>query len=239
MQNSYQMFHSFLALTAPWFPAHYLHPDSVSSWCPCAPQLKLLEEQGGIDTAPKLSSWPHFPTVWFSLPSSQDFLVFMLTLSKTDGWKDTTQTLEPSTIPETSFQILAGSLKLQEHLYVLSHTSICATGIYTCYRHLYVLSHFSWVWLCNHMDCITHQVPLSKGFSGQECWSGLTCPPQGMLLIQGSNPHLLHLLPCQAGSLLLVSPGRPWYLYYYKNVELDLTLRLLFIPQFKSDTEGK
>ena len=29
------------------------------------------------------------------------------------------------------------------------------------------------------------------------------------------------------------------YLYYYKNVELDLTLRLLFIPQFKSDTEGK
>ena len=62
----------------------------------------------------------------------------MLTLSKTDVWKGTTQTLEPSTISETSFQILAESLKLQDHLYVqshlytLSHTFICATGIYMC-----------------------------------------------------------------------------------------------------------
>ena len=63
MQNSYQMSHSFLGLNAPWLPAHYLHPDSVPLWCPCAPQLNLLEEQGGIDTAPKLSSWPHLPTV--------------------------------------------------------------------------------------------------------------------------------------------------------------------------------
>ena len=33
--------------------------------------------------------------------------------------------------------------------------------------------------LCNPMDCVAHQVPLSMGFSRQEYWSGLPCPPPG------------------------------------------------------------
>ena len=37
-----------------------------------------------------------------------------------------------------------------------------------------------------------HQFPLSTGFSRQEYWSELPCPPQGDLPTQGSNPSLPH-----------------------------------------------
>ena len=33
------------------------------------------------------------------------------------------------------------------------------------------------------------QAPLSMGFSKQEYWSGLPCPPPGDLSDQGLNPH--------------------------------------------------
>ena len=33
--------------------------------------------------------------------------------------------------------------------------------------------------LCDPMDCIAHQALLSMGFSRQENWSGLPCPPTG------------------------------------------------------------
>ena len=42
----------------------------------------------------------------------------------------------------------------------------------------HMLSHFSCVQLCNP---VTHQIPLSMGFSRQEYWSGLPCPPPGDL----------------------------------------------------------
>ena len=82
--------------------------------------------------------WDRYSTKAVLLASSPNCLIFPpkstrlscvhVTLSKTDGWKDTTQTLEPSTIPETSFRIPTGSLKLQEHLYVLQ-ASICAKSL--------------------------------------------------------------------------------------------------------------
>ena len=56
---------------------------------------------------------------------------------------------------------------------------------------------------------IACQAPLSVGFSRQEYWSGLLCPSPGIFLTQGSNPCLLSLLHCQAGSLPLVPPGKP------------------------------
>ena len=75
---------------------------------------------------------------------------------------------------------------------------------------MYVLSHFNCVqpfaspWTA---DC---QAPLSMGFSRQEYWSGLPCPPlQGIFPTQGWNPHLLCLLHRQAGSLPLGPPGKP------------------------------
>ena len=49
--------------------------------------------------------------------------------------------------------------------------------------------------LCNPVDSVAHQAPLSKGFSRKDGWSGLPCPPPGDLPDTGSNPGLLHLLP--------------------------------------------
>ena len=39
--------------------------------------------------------------------------------------------------------------------------------------------------LCNPMDYIACKTPLSMGFSRQEYWSGLPCPPPGDLPDQG------------------------------------------------------
>ena len=44
-----------------------------------------------------------------------------------------------------------------------------------------ILSHFSHVQLLMILWTIAHQVPLSKGFSRQEYWSGLSCCPPGDL----------------------------------------------------------
>ena len=45
------------------------------------------------------------------------------------------------------------------------------------------------------------QASLSVGFPRQEYWSGLPFRSPGILLTQGSNPHLLYLLHYQADSL--------------------------------------
>ena len=44
-----------------------------------------------------------------------------------------------------------------------------------------VLSHFSRVRLYATVWTVAHQAPLSLGFSRQEYWSGLPCPPPGDL----------------------------------------------------------
>ena len=46
----------------------------------------------------------------------------------------------------------------------------------------YVLSCFSPVQLFVNLWTVACEVPLSVGFSGQEYWSGLPCPPLGDLL---------------------------------------------------------
>ena len=67
--------------------------------------------------------------------------------------------------------------------------------------------HFSHVWLFATLQTVAHKAPLSMGFSRQEYWSGLLL--QGIFTTQGSDPHLLHLLHQEAGSLPLVPPGKP------------------------------
>ena len=63
-------------------------------------------------------------------------------------------------------------------------------------------------WLFEILWTVAHQAPLSMGFSRQEYWSGLSCPPQGIFLTQRLNPRL-HLLHWQVGSLPLVPSGKP------------------------------
>ena len=54
-----------------------------------------------------------------------------------------------------------------------------------------MLSHFSPVPLCVTPWTIDHQAPLSMGFSRQEYWSGLPCPPPGDLPDPGIEPSSL------------------------------------------------
>ena len=56
------------------------------------------------------------------------------------------------------------------------------------YMHKCTLNHFSSVWLFAMLWTVVRQVPLSMGFSRQEYWSGLPCPPLGDLPDPGIEP---------------------------------------------------
>ena len=71
---------------------------------------------------------------------------------------------------------------------------------------VWVLSHFSCVWLFVTPWTAAHQAPLSMGFSLQEHWSGLPCPPPGDLPDPGIEPVSSVL---QVDSLLLSHRGSP------------------------------
>ena len=62
---------------------------------------------------------------------------------------------------------------------------------------------------------VAHHALLSMGFSRQEYWSGLQCPPSGDLFDPGIKPalnlHLLCPLHWQVGSLPLTTSGKPNY----------------------------
>ena len=67
-----------------------------------------------------------------------------------------------------------------------------------------VLSCFSRVWLFVTLWTVAHQAPLSMGFSRQEYWSGLPCPPPGDV----PNPGIELTSPAlQADSLRLSHQG--------------------------------
>ena len=51
---------------------------------------------------------------------------------------------------------------------------------------------------------VAHQAPLSMGFSRQEYWSGLPCPPPGDLPDSGIEPRSL-MSPALAGGFLTAS----------------------------------
>ena len=59
----------------------------------------------------------------------------------------------------------------------------------TC-MHACMLGHFSCVRLFVTLRTVARKAPLSIGFSRQEYWNGLPCPPLGDLH-QGSNLYLL------------------------------------------------
>ena len=58
---------------------------------------------------------------------------------------------------------------------------------------------------------VAHQAPLSMEFSRQEYWSSLHSLLQGIFLTHGSNPHLVHLLHWQTGSVPAKPPEKPPY----------------------------
>ena len=76
---------------------------------------------------------------------------------------------------------------------VLSHSVVCLV---------------SCVWLFGTSCSVACQAPLSMGFSRQEYWSGLPCPPPGDLPNPGIKPRSPAL---QADSLPSELPGKPMH----------------------------
>ena len=67
-----------------------------------------------------------------------------------------------------------------------------------------VLSHFSHVQLFLTLWTVAHQASLSLGFSRQEYWSGLPCPPSGDFPDPGIKPYSL-MSPSLAGEFFTTS----------------------------------
>ena len=67
-----------------------------------------------------------------------------------------------------------------------------------------MLSLFSHVLLFATLGTIAHQACLSMGFSRQEHWSGLSCPPPGDILNPGIEPTSL-ISPALAGGFFTTS----------------------------------
>ena len=74
---------------------------------------------------------------------------------------------------------------------------------------LCVLCHFSHVWLFATLWTVAQQAPQSMGFSGQEYWSGLPCPPPRDLPNPGIEPMSL-TSPVLAGGSLPSVPLLGW-----------------------------
>ena len=64
-----------------------------------------------------------------------------------------------------------------------------------------MLSRFSRVWLFATPWTVTFQGSLSMGFSRQDYWSGLSCPPPGDLLYPGIKPSSLRSPALASGFL--------------------------------------
>ena len=100
--------------------------------------------------------------------------------------------VEEQKVIVTGLQRVGGKMVGDEAGEVIG-TRLCR-ALYTMFA--CVLSHvqlFATLWT------IAHQAPLSMGFSQQEYWSGLPCPPPGVFLTQGSNP-----VSCIAGRFFTI-----------------------------------
>ena len=103
--------------------------------------------------------------------------------------------------------------------------------------HACMLSCFSHVHLFATLWTVACQAPLSMGFSRQEYWSGLPCPPPGDLRDPGIKPMSPASPALQADSLLSEPPGKPlsttkrqipesrlWYYQVFCNFSLEGSL---------------
>ena len=60
--------------------------------------------------------------------------------------------------------------------------------LFICIANAYMLSHFSRIGIFANLQTVACQAPLFMGFSRQENWSGLPCPPQRDLPNPGIEP---------------------------------------------------
>ena len=81
----------------------------------------------------------------------------------------------------------------------------------------WVLSHFSCIQLSATLWIVAHQAPLSMGFSRQEYWSGLPCPPPRDL----PNPEIK-----PASQISCIDR---WVLYHWATWEAHLINYITYI----------
>ena len=91
--------------------------------------------------------------------------------------------------------------------------------VYVC-----VLSHFSHVQLFVTLWTVAHQVPLTMGFSSQEYWNGLSCPPPSDLSNPGMEPESL-MSPALAGGFFTTSTT--WEAYTHTHTHTHTHTYLL------------
>jgi len=91
--------------------------------------------------------------------------------------------------------------------------------VMACWQLLLLLL-LSRVWLFRTPRSVAYQAPLSMGFSRQEYWNELPCPPPGDLHNPRIEPTFLHLLHWQADSLPLAPPRKPIMLYRWDIIIL-------------------
>ena len=110
------------------------------------------------------------------------------------------------------------------------HTYMC---VYICMLAC-MLSHFSCVQLCATLWIVAHQAPLSMGFSRQEYWSGLPCPPPADLPDPGVKPMSPVSPALQADSLPLSHQRGPCvyrfiYIHIFLYINIYFILLIIFI----------
>ena len=85
----------------------------------------------------------------------------------------------------------------------------------------HVLCHFRHVQLFATLWTVAHQDLLSMGFSKQQYWSGLPCPPPGNLPDPGIEPIFLMSPALAGGFFTLVPPGKPrWECVHRSNANI-------------------
>ena len=140
----------------------------------------------------------HTPKV-FQVFSWESFTTFFSNkfyfLEQFEIYRKTEKTIQSSSIPPHQVSLITNYL----HYYDTSET-INKLVL------LLLLSHFSHVRLCATLWTRAHQALLSMGFSRQEYWSGLPCPPPKGLSKPGIEPRSPAL---PADSLPLNHQGSP------------------------------
>ena len=84
------------------------------------------------------------------------------------------------------------------------------------------LSRFSHVRLFETLWTVAHQAPLSMGFSRQEYWSGLPCPPPGDLPDPRTEPRSL-LSPELAGRFFSTSTTLAVFIILFSSVKSSIS----------------
>ena len=106
----------------------------------------------------------------------------------------------PCSKPSIWINVTLSSIISYPSSYLCLHTSVTALD----HVRASVLSHFSHVQFFAALWTVAHQASLSMGFSRQEYWSGLPCPPPRNLPNPGIEPTSL-MSPALAGRFFTTS----------------------------------